>query len=167
MHGHETGKRNSADLDMTIEQKVGPDQDGEQTATVVQTASERNQSQIRQLVKQQTSTGMTQAQDGYQLADVQQLTTGGSVSNFSHVHQSQDQNESGNAATQSQNTSLPSYCDQKQANQCARLLQTNGGGKNDSHLHQAIGERQTTKACSRRRKRRALLTTATKARSTR
>jgi hypothetical protein len=144
----QTGKRNSADIDMTIEQKVGPDQDGKQTATVVQTASERNQSQIHQMVKQQTSTGMTQTQDGYQLADVQQLTMGGSVSNFSHVHQSQDQYESGNAATQNQNTTLPSYCDQKQANQCLHLLQTNGGGKNDSHLHQAIGERQSTKALS-------------------
>ena len=146
----QTGKRNSADIDMAIEQKVGPDQDGQQTATVVQTASERNQSQIHQMVKQQTSTGMTQTQDGYQLADVQQLTMGGSVSNFSHVHQSQDQNESGNAATQNQNRSLPlpSYCDEKQANQCLLLLQTNGGGKNDSHLHQAIGERQTTKALS-------------------
>ena len=144
----QTGKRNSADIDMTIEQKVGSGQDGQQTATVVQTASERNQSQIHQMVKQQTSAGTSQLQDGYQLADVRQLTMGGSVSNFSHVHQSQDQNESGNAGTQNQNTSLPSSCDQKQANQCALLLQTNGGGKNDSHLHQAIGERQTTKALS-------------------
>jgi hypothetical protein len=144
----QTGKRNSADIDMTIEQKVGPGQDGKQTATVVQTASERNQSQIHQMVKQQTSAGTSQLQDGYQLADVQQLTTGGSVSNFSHVHQSQDQNESGNAAMQNQNTSLPLYCDQKQANQCARVVQDNGGGENESHLHQAIGERQSTTAAS-------------------
>ncbi|MDX6490534.1 MAG: hypothetical protein QOD43_779, partial [Gaiellaceae bacterium] len=143
------GVRNSADIDMTIEQKVGPNQDGKQTATVVQTATERNQSQIHQMVKQQTSAGTTsQLQDGYQLADVQQGTTLGSVDNFSHVHQSQDQNESGNAVTQAQNTSPQELCLEKNANQCAHVLQTNEGGKNDSHLHQAIGERQSTTAAS-------------------
>jgi hypothetical protein len=145
----QTGKRNSADIDMTIEQKVGPDQDGQQTATVVQTASERNQSQIHQMVKQQTSAGTTlQLQDAYQLADVLQQDVAGSVSNFSHVHQSQDQNESGNPATQDQNTGSQVQCVEKNANQCALVLQNSGGGKNESHLHQAIGERQSTKAPS-------------------
>jgi hypothetical protein len=142
----QTGKRNSADIDMTIEQKTGPIQDGQQTATVKQMATERNQSQIHQTVKQRTSTSPTQMQDGYQLADVQQDATGSE--NFSHVHQALDQDESGSATTQEQNTKLQLPCSGKDANQCALVLQDNGGGKNDSHLHQAIGERQSTKAPS-------------------
>jgi hypothetical protein len=144
----QTGKRNSADIDMTIEQKNGPTQDGQQTATVKQTATERNQSQIHQTVKQRTSTGATQMQDGYQLANVQQDATGSN--NFSHVHQALDQDESGSATNQQQNTKMPQpYCSVKQANQCARIFQNvfdADGGKNESHLHQAIGERQSTKA---------------------
>jgi hypothetical protein len=64
------------------------------------------------------------------------------------VHQSQDQNESGNAAMQDQNTSPQTQCVEKDANQCALVQQNSGGGKNESHLHQAIGERQSTKAPS-------------------
>ena len=140
----QNGTRNSADIDMTIDQKSGPTQEGRQTATVDQTATERNQTQVHQTIKQRTSTGTSQSQEAYQLADVRQNATGSA--NFSHVHQSQDQDESGNATTQSQNTDVQPPCAGKDANQCALVLQTSGGGENESHLHQAIGERQSTKA---------------------
>src|SRR5206468_2853138 len=41
-------ERNSADIDMTIEQRTGPEQGAEQQAFVHQEASERNQSQVHQ-----------------------------------------------------------------------------------------------------------------------
>jgi hypothetical protein len=138
------GERNSADIDMSIDQKTGSDQDANQMASVEQNADERNQSQVHQTVRQRSSWGSSQTQEAYQLADVSQVANGSD--NFSHVHQSQDQDESGNATTQDQNTSPQPSCFAKDANQCALVLQDNGGGKNESHLHQAIGERQSTKA---------------------
>jgi len=137
-------ERNSADIDMTIEQRTGPEQGADQQAFVHQEASERNQSQVHQAVKQQTSTGDPQTQNAYQLANVTQIVDGSD--NFSHIHQTQDQDESGNAAEQNQNTEAQPFCEDKQANQCALVLQQDGGGDNASHLHQAIGEQQSTKA---------------------
>jgi hypothetical protein len=145
----QTGERNSADIDMTIEQKTGPAQTADQNAYVTQTADERNQSQVHQTVKQKTSAGSTQSQDAHQLANVQQEVTGSE--NFSHVHQSQDQDESGSATTQNQNTGTQPSCTTKNANQCAIVSQDVSdadGGKNESHLHQSTGERQSTKAPS-------------------
>jgi hypothetical protein len=145
----QTGERNSADIDMTIEQKTGPTQDAKQFAKVEQEASERNQSQVHQTVKQKTSANGTQTQDAYQRAEVDQLATGSD--NFSHVHQSQDQDESGSATIQNQDTTVPVDCVNKNANQCAIVSQDVSdpdGGKNESHLHQSTGERQSTKAPS-------------------
>ncbi|MGB2875119.1 MAG: hypothetical protein WBB76_06550, partial [Gaiellaceae bacterium] len=96
------GNRNSADVDMTIDSGGGPTQTASQDAEVKQNATERNQVQVDQTVDQATSTGDPQSQDGYQLANVNQVVTGSD--NFSHVHQSLDQDESGNAGTQTQNT---------------------------------------------------------------
>src|SRR5439155_23641111 len=137
-------ERNSADIDMTIEQRTGPEQGADQQAFVHQEASERNQSQVHQAVKQQTSTGDPQTQNAYQLANVTQIVDGSD--NFSHIHQTQDQDESGNAAEQNQNNAPQPVCEDKNANQCALVLQQDGGGDNASHLHQAIGEQQSTKA---------------------
>ena len=143
----QTGDRNYSDIHMTTRQGVGPTQGATQTATVSQTATERNQSQVMQDVTQGTSMGASQDQDAYQLADVTQNANGSD--NFSHVHQSLDQSEAGSATAQSQNTTLPDTCFQKSANQCARVTQNVNnavGGKNDSHLEQLTGERQTTSA---------------------
>jgi hypothetical protein len=146
----QTGARNSADVDQEITQTVGlTTQTGNQIARVKQFEGETNESQIHQKIKQRDATGASQAQDGFQRADVEQYSSGSE--NFSHVHQTQDQNESGSAAMQSQNTgpnTLGDCADDKvpNPNQCVNVFQdaTPNGGKNLSHLHQAIGERQST-----------------------
>jgi hypothetical protein len=146
-HISQDGRRNYSDVHMTTRQGLGPTQKATQTALVDQTATDRNQSQVIQDVKQGTSIAASQSQDAYQLADVSQDATGSS--NFSHVHQSLDQSESGSSTSQLQNQATQPYCFDKQANQCARVLQTvddSAGGTNDSHLEQATGERQTTSA---------------------
>jgi hypothetical protein len=148
----QTGERNTAHIDMNITQSTGPEQEARQRAFVEQTATERNDVHVTQRVSQRTSLGPAQTQDAYQLADILQTATGSD--NFSHVHQSQDQSGTGNAEEQAQNTNLdyPAEFDcgegrPEQPNQCARVDQnitSEDGGKNESHLHQAIGERQST-----------------------
>jgi hypothetical protein len=147
-------------------------QDAQQFAHIVQDSDGgNNHSDIHQTVKQSLGNGMSQTQDGHQVAFVEQSVSGSS--NFSHVHQSQDQQESGDAAMQNQNSGTaptiavgdPSItfdfdCGAEKAvepNQCANVCQsatttqfcpTQPPGpnyaNNESHLHQAIGERQTS-----------------------
>jgi len=148
------GVRNFAAVDLVIIQTTGPEQEGQQTATVDQLAEVRNESQIREELTQRTSMGTEQTQDGFQVAEVQQFATGSD--NFSHVHQSQDQSEGGDATSQFQNTNpIPAAafnCGAEKPtdpNQCADVLQNSFvGGNNASHLHQAIAEDQTTSAMS-------------------
>lgn len=150
------GERNLAIVDQLIEQRTGPAQDATQTADVEQTATEKNQAQIRQDVKQSTKVDGTQDQNVHQVAIVNQAASGSD--NFSHVHQNQDLSESGAAGIQNQNVGpLPtgvSDCDlehkpDSDPNACASVSQSitdPAGGKNESHLHQNINERQTTTA---------------------
>ena len=123
-----------------------------QNAEVTQTGDD-NHSEIHQDVHQSLDEGTAQQQDAYQLATVQQTAPGSS--NFSHVHQTQDQHESGAAASQLQNTEPSSFGDcggslpKPNPNQCARVTQNGSppdGAKNDSHVHQKIGESQSTTA---------------------
>ncbi len=149
------GDRNSAIVDQLIQQSSGPDQDATQTAEVGQTATEQNQSQVHQDVKQDAQTGSTQNQNVHQVAIVNQSASGSD--NFSDVHQNQDLSEGGAATTQNQNVAdLPSGiddCDQvhkpgSNPNACANVVQSvtsPAGGKNESHVNQSIDElAQTT-----------------------
>ena len=149
------GDRNSALVDQLIEQRTGPDQDATQTAEVDQTATERNQSQVHQDVKQDAQTESTQNQNVHQVALVNQTASGSD--NNSEVHQNQDLSEGGAATTQNQNVAdLPAGiedCDQEHKpgsnpNACANVVQSitdPAGGKNESHVNQSIDElAQTT-----------------------
>jgi hypothetical protein len=104
---------------------------------------------VHQFIKQSLSFGATQVQDAFQQAVV--IQDGPGALNFSHVHQGQDEGESGNAAMQMQNTNnnLLFNCGLEKPgnpNQCANVDQdaTPDGGNNTSHVHQAAGERQTS-----------------------
>jgi hypothetical protein len=116
--------------------------------------SAHNESQIHQSVKQTLTFGAAQAQDIHQWAVVTQSAVGAG-NNFSHVHQAQDQAESGNGLTQDQNTD-PTPADAPQGfatctavypstpNSCAQVTQTADSGQNESHLHQFTQEDQTS-----------------------
>jgi hypothetical protein len=150
------GDRNSAIVDQLIQQRTGPDQDATQTAEVDQTATERNQSQVHQDVKQDAQTGSTQNQNVHQVAIVNQSASGSD--NYSDVHQNQDLSEGGAATTQNQNVAgLPSGiedCDQvhkpgSNPNACANVVQSiagSAGGTNESHVNQSINELAQTTA---------------------
>jgi hypothetical protein len=150
----QTGERNTAHVDETIDQTAGPLQDARQRAFVSQIGTERSEVHVTQTVSQRTSVGTSQAQNAFQVVEVDQSAT--ESDNASHVHQSQDQDESGSPSTQTQNTAdlpAPEFdCGGEKPsapNQCARIEQevaSDDGGKNDSLLHQSIDERQTTKA---------------------
>jgi hypothetical protein len=115
---------------------------------------------VKQAVRQSLDEDDTQKQDGHQVAFVDQEVSGSS--NFSHVHQTQDQQESGGAGTQEQNTETAptitvgtevfdfdcGFEKVNHPNQCANVEQDGfsapNGANNESQLHQAIGERQTS-----------------------
>jgi hypothetical protein len=143
------GGSNHADVHQENHAKEEALQDATQTADVMQTGDD-NHSEIHQDVHQSLTGGDPQQQDAHQFAFVDQTAPGSS--NFSHVHQTQDQNESGAAGTQLQNTEpAPSECGSRKPdpNQCAIVTQRGNApesAKNDSHLHQKIGERQSTTA---------------------
>lgn len=150
-------RRNLAIVDFDIQQRNGPTQTAIQDVLVTQDATERNDVQIHETVKQSTSIGTTQKQEAQQAATVDQEATGSD--NFAHVHQSQDQRESGSATDQDQNTQVFADpdddplddCDtegsgKSDPNACANIEQTSDGGKNEVHLHQTINEDESTKA---------------------
>jgi hypothetical protein len=154
-------KRNLAIIDFDINSRGGPEQDAIQTAEVHQTATEKNDVHINESVKQATSISDvdgSQSQEAHQVAIVDQEVTGSE--NYAHVHQSQDQRESGSATDQQQNTELVlptgvTDCDQEEStksapNACANIsqdaLDAPQGAKNKSDLHQSINQDQSTKA---------------------
>jgi hypothetical protein len=158
------GQRNLALVDQLIIQNGSDTENATQTADIEQTATDRNQAQVHQDVKQdskQVSSTGGQAQNVHQVAIVHQLATGSE--NFSHVHQNQDLDASGAATLQQQNVApLPSGvsdCDLEHKpgsnpNACADVVQivgtfvggdlTGPGGTNHSHVHQNINEHATT-----------------------
>jgi hypothetical protein len=155
----QTGDRNFATVRMLIDQSVGPIQDAQQTANVIQTATEKNELNVYQTIEQ-SSTDVTgtggQMQDAHQVAEVVQKTNGsGTVGNYSHVHQVQDQDLRGAADLQQQNTepvptALGDCTNAKPTNvnpnQCADVDQMGDSGLNNSQLHQTITERATSTA---------------------
>ena len=154
----QAGDRNSAIVHQTIDQNQSPVQDAQQNADVGQTATEKNELDVYQTIKQSsTAVAGAQKQDAHQvvLADQNQAVgaaTTGAAGNFAHFHQNQDQIVSGAATLQEQNTepAPPGFNCSEQApqnpNQCVALTQEADGSRNESHLHQTIGERATTTA---------------------
>jgi hypothetical protein len=155
----QSGANNHAFVDQSIDTSTSSTppgtvtQSNSQTADVTQqpqtTESPNNASQVHQFIKQSLTFDTTQVQDAFQQAFVVQ--NGNGSDNFSHVHQGQDQNESGNAMVQNQNTTPePAFnCGFEKPgnpNQCANVDQgaKPDGGNNTSHIHQAAGERQTS-----------------------
>jgi hypothetical protein len=131
-------------------------EDARQSASVTQRSDGGdNSAAVSQSVRQSLTTGTVQQQNAHQVARVDQSVTGSS--NFSDVHQTQGQFESG-AATQFQNTALAPLgfdCGAEKVvnpNQCASVRQSGlsapAGAANESHLSQSIVERQTTRAAS-------------------
>jgi len=144
--------RNHAIIHESIASTEGSTQDATQTAEVTQENSVYNQAEVYQEVRQSTSATGNQKQDAHQTASIVQSTVPGGQ-NFSHVHQTQDQQESGSNVQQQNTTVVSADCGPEKPpnpNQCANVFQDAGsvgsGGKNLSQLHQAIGERQTTTA---------------------
>jgi len=146
----QAGRSNSAEIEQQITQTSAATQEGQQAARVDQDATEKNVSQIQQHVVQKTSSVDPQTQNAFQEAGVTQRVSGSQ--NYSHVHQTQEQNESGGAAVQKQNVTPNSTfnCgDEKPGapNQCVNVFQNAvDGGTNVSHLHQQTGEKQTSGA---------------------
>jgi hypothetical protein len=147
----QTGAHNMAEVHQQITQTTGPTQEAQQTVNVRQDATEKNISEIQQHVVQKTTSNDPQTQNAYQEANVIQDVSGSQ--NYSHVHQTQDQNESGGAALQKQNVTPNATFDcggEKPGapNQCANVFQdaTPDGGTNVSHLHQQAGEKQASGA---------------------
>ena len=161
-------ERNYATVRQVIEQTTGPAQDARQAADVIQEATEKNDLHVYQTVKQSSTEvgtvgteAMAQKQDAHQLALVDQDQAGptneaatGTAGNFSHVHQVQDQQLSGAAKLQLQNTA-PAPATQTQVfdcgpgkplepNQCVFATLDSDGNHNQSDLHQTISERATT-----------------------
>jgi hypothetical protein len=151
-------KRNLAIVDFDIQQGNGPTQTATQYVRVEQTATEKNDVQIKESVKQSTRIATTlggQKQEIQQVAIVDQTASGSD--NFAHVHQNQDQRESGAATDQDQNTGVAAPNDladcasgtsnnKTDPNACAYFDQTSDGGKNEAHLHQNINQDQSTNA---------------------
>jgi hypothetical protein len=148
----QSGRKNFVEIHQDITQSAGPVQTAQQIAKVTQNAIEMNVSQIHQSITQKTWSTPSQRQDGFQTADVDQVAS--ESQNYSHVHQAMDQSESGAATMQEQNTTPANAefnCGGEKPlnpNQCANITQdaTPGGGINASHIHQRIGERQTSTA---------------------
>jgi hypothetical protein len=156
---YQNGERNTAIVDFDINSRGGPEQDAIQTARVEQDGTEKNDVHIKESVTQSTSLDLTQSQEAHQVAIVDQEVTGSE--NYAHVHQSQDQRESGDATLQEQNTGLlPSGvtdCSldtpgKTRPNTCANISQSTpldgDGAAHKSHLHQSINQDQTTKAAA-------------------
>jgi hypothetical protein len=158
----QVGVRNFARVDQLLVQGGVFAQDATQTADVKQSgATEQNELQVDQNVQQDTSTGTAQAQDAHQYVLLDQGANGGG-NNFAHVHQSQDQNATGSATTQHQNTSVPSFstlesmCNAAAStasnglvttpNACAKFTQSSVNGDNEAHLHQFANESENSTA---------------------
>jgi hypothetical protein len=147
----QSGDINVAEVVQHVTQNNGPVQNAELTTSVHQDAIEKNVSVIHQDVNQKTSLGVTQTQNAYEQVDLQQSVSGSQ--NFSHIHQTEDQSESGSATSQNQNTDPnPAFdCGAEKPgspNQCANVRQyaIPNGGTNVSQLNQQNGQRQTSSA---------------------
>jgi hypothetical protein len=151
------GERNQAIVDFDIQSRGGPNQDAIQTAEILQSATEKNDAHVKENVNQSTSAGLSQSQEAHQVAIVEQEVTGSE--NYAHVHQSQDQRESGIATDQEQNTQPSPVADcafdsptKEEPNACAYIAQSTpldgDGATHKSHLHQSINQDQSTKDAS-------------------
>jgi hypothetical protein len=140
----QSGARNDARIDQSIDQRGGATQDAVQTASLVQTSSGGfNHAKVGQDVQQSTSDGTDQTQDAHQSAEISQTGTGvadNDLQTDQGQHQkafggtTQDQNESSSGVTDC-STNTPA-----EPNQCANVQQESEAGNNSSHLRQSVNE---------------------------
>lgn len=161
----QVGERNKAIVRMLIRQTTGAVQDARQAVEADQTATEKNDLHIFMTVKQSSKDveAGAQKQDAHQAAFVFQEQTGadgatGTAGNFLHVHMVQDQDLSGAATLQEQNTD-PAPIDSQQGmdfdcapfhkpaepNQCVNVDQQSDGNMNLTQLHQTIDQDAVTR----------------------
>jgi hypothetical protein len=160
--------RNFARVDQLISESGAATLDGTQVADVTQqNATLLNELQADQDIGQTTNVGDPQQENAHNYAVVsQQASANGN--NFAHVHQSQDQNETGGAGTQDQNTgpipvtgftgadaaiaecnaaaSVASHGRVTTPNACGKFTASADAGNNDGHLHQLVNENEKTSA---------------------
>jgi len=140
----QTGSKNDAKIDQTIDQNSGSTQAAVQTAMLTQTSDGAfNHGTISQTINQSTSDGDAQTQDAHQSAVALQTATG-SADNDLQGGQSQSQKAFG-GTTQDQNAtgSGAANCSSNipsQPNACANIQQTSDAGNNTSHLRQALDQ---------------------------
>ena len=140
----QTGSKNDARVDQSIDQNGGSTQDAVQTADVTQTSDGAfNHASISQTINQSTNDGTDQDQDAHQSSDVSQTATNDadndlqadqSQSQKANGGTTQDQNATGSAATDC-STNQPS-----QPNECADIEQSSDTGDNSSHLRQSMNQ---------------------------
>jgi len=147
----QTGLRNEALIDQSVDQNDGSTQTATQDATLTQTSSGSiNRGTIRQSAKQSTKTGDAQTQNADQ--SVKSVQTGsGSAANQLNVDQSQNQDAKG-GTSQQQNASSPTLADCApgtpvfSAHVCSNATQSSNAGDNDLHLSQKVDEHADTGA---------------------
>jgi hypothetical protein len=152
------GERNTAIVEQFIYQTGPAMQDASQRALVEQIATEsdddqnapqKNELHLSQTIQQFTNVGTMQTQDAHQFTDVLQNASG-TVGNFAHTHQEQDQQMTGAATTQMQNTDPDEGFDcapfraPEAPHICANIDQTADDSINNAQIHQALRERMST-----------------------
>ena len=150
----QTGARNSAVVDQSVESGGGPTQTATQTAEVTQNASGGDNSlSVKQHVHQHVQSGATQTQDVHQELTVNQTTTG-SGNNSSDVKQDQNQDANNATTSQAQNTNASSSTPCPAAslffvgsdpNECAFVSQTTDAGNNTNTFNQSIDQDEHAK----------------------
>ena len=141
----QTGARNDALIDQSVDQNAGSTQAATQEASLTQTsAGGFNRGSISQSAKQDTHEGSEQMQRADQAVVVDQIATAGAANKL-HADQVQDQNAKG-GTSQHQNWEPPVLPDCFPASPaasphtCANIQQSSQAGDNDSHLRQVVTE---------------------------
>jgi hypothetical protein len=140
----QSGPRNTAIIQQTIDQNGGDTQDALQTASLTQTSDTAfNHATVNQTVNQSTGDGTTQNQNAHQKLTALQTATN-AAQNALQVDQSQDQKAFG-GTTQNQNATGSDSGDcstntPTQPNECVNIEQSSNSGNNNSHLHQSLNQ---------------------------
>jgi hypothetical protein len=163
----QTGTRNFARVDQLVKDSSSADETATQTADVLQQgATQMNELQLDQDVDQSATDALTQMQDVHQYVEVNQTATLNG-NNFIHVHQAENQDETGSATEQDQDTrplsttlagdAATTAADCKAAssanhvpdpNSCATINQMSQDGDNDAHLHQLANQNEKSSAAA-------------------
>jgi hypothetical protein len=147
----QTGLKNDALIDQSVDQNDGSTQTVTQDALLTQTgAGGFDRGTIRQSANQSTKTGDSQSQQADQSVKAIQTATG-AAANTLNVDQSQNQDATG-GSSQQQNSGAPALPDcapgtpVSSAHTCANISQSSDAGDNDAHLSQTVKEDAKTDA---------------------